>query len=141
MNNTDAVDGGDRGKSGVSKGVVQTEASSVNQPQKLLFICSQNRLRSLTAETMYQGFPGYEVRSAGTEPSARIRINQGHIGWADTIFVMEKSHGRILREKFGEALDGKTVICLRIPDIYRYMEPALIDELKAALSDYVEVPE
>ena len=53
---------------------------------------------------------------------------------------MEKSHGRILREKFGEALDGKTVICLRIPDVYRYMEPALIDELKAALSGYVEVP-
>ena len=113
----------------------------MNQPQKLLFVCNQNRLRSLTAETMYQGFPGYEVRSAGTEPGARIRVNQGHIGWADTIFVMEKSHGRILREKFGEALDGKTVICLRIPDVYRYMEPALIDELKAALSGYVEVRE
>jgi predicted protein tyrosine phosphatase len=39
---------------------------------------------------------------------------------------MEKKHGRILREKFGEALDRKRVICLRIPDIYRYMESALI---------------
>ena len=113
----------------------------MNQPQKLLFICSQNRLRSLTAETMYQGFPGYAVKSVGTEPSARIRVNQGHIGWADIIFVMEKKHGRILREKFGEALDGKNVICLQIPDDYRYMEPALLDELKAALSGYVEVPE
>ena len=77
---------------------------------------------------MYKGFPGYDVRSAGTEPSARIRVNQGHIGWADIIFVMEKQHGRILREKFGEALNGKHVICLRIPDVYRCMEPALIDE-------------
>jgi predicted protein tyrosine phosphatase len=90
---------------------------------------------------MYHGFPGYEVRSAGTEPSARIRVNQGHINWADIIFVMEKKHGRILREEFGEALDEKTVICLRIPDNYRYMEAALIDELKAALSGHVEVPE
>ena len=113
----------------------------MNQPQKLLFICSQNRLRSLTAETMYQGFPGYDVRSAGTEPGARIRVNHGHIGWADVIFVMEKKHGRILREKFGEALDGKTRICLRIPDDYCYMEPALFDELKTALSGHVEVPE
>lgn len=113
----------------------------MSQPEKLLFVCSQNRLRSLTAEIMYDGFPGYEARSAGTEPGARIRVNQGHIGWADTIFVMEKKHGRILREKFGEALDGKTVICLHIEDIYRYMEPALIDELKAALSGHVEVPE
>jgi predicted protein tyrosine phosphatase len=43
----------------------------------------------LTAETMYQGFTGDAVKSAGTEPGARIRVNQGHIGWADMIFVME----------------------------------------------------
>jgi predicted protein tyrosine phosphatase len=108
----------------------------VNQPQKLLFVCSQNRLRSLTAEAIYKGFPGYAVKSAGTEPDARTRVNQGHIGWADTIFVMEKKHARILREKFGEALDGKKVVCLRIPQVYHYMEPALIDELKAKLREY-----
>ena len=54
---------------------------------------------------------------------------------------MEKKHGRIFREKFGEVLDGKNVICLHIEDIYRYMEPALIDELKAVLSGKVDVPE
>ena len=32
---------------------------------------------------MCQGFPGYVVKSAGTEPGARIRVNEGHIGWAD----------------------------------------------------------
>lgn len=99
-------------------------------------------MRSLTAETMYRGFPGYEVKSAGTEPGARIRVTKGHIGWADLIFVMEKRHGRILKEMFGDALDDNKVICLRIHDMtLRYMEPALIDELKAALSGYVEVPE
>ena len=89
---------------------------------------------------MYRGLPGYEVKSAGIQPGARIRVNQGHIGWAEIIFVMEKKHGRILREKFGEALDDKRLICLRIPDAYRYMEPALLDELKAALTQHVEVP-
>ena len=83
---------------------------------------------------MYQGFPGYAVKSAGTEPGARIRVNQGHIGWADIIFVMEKKHGRILQEMFGVALNGKKIICLRIPDDYQYMKPALIDEWKASLS-------
>jgi predicted protein tyrosine phosphatase len=112
----------------------------MSQTQKLLFICSRNEIRSLTAETMYQGFPGYSVKSAGTEPGARIRVNEGHIGWADIIFVMEKKHGRILRENFGEELGGKRIICLHIPDNYRFMEPALIDELKAALADYVVVP-
>ena len=113
----------------------------MSQPLKLLFICSRNELRSLTAEHMLQGVPGYAVRSAGTEPRARIRVNQGHIGWADLIFVMEKKHRRILEEDFGEALANKRIICLHVPDVYRYMEPALIDELKAGLSQHIELPE
>jgi predicted protein tyrosine phosphatase len=113
----------------------------MNQTQKLLFICSQNRLRSLTAEHIYRGFLGYAVKSAGTSPKARIRVNEGHLGWADLIFVMEKKHVRILKENFNEVLHGKRIICLNIPDIYHYMDPALIAELKAQLSQYVEVPE
>jgi predicted protein tyrosine phosphatase len=114
---------------------------ALSEAKKLLFICSRNQLRSLTAERVYQGFPGYAVKSAGTSPTARIRVNEGHIGWADIIFVMEKKHARMLREKFGEALDRKRVICLNIPDDYRYMEPALIDELKAKLNEYIQMPE
>jgi predicted protein tyrosine phosphatase len=70
-----------------------------------------------------------------------MRINEGLIGWADSIFVMEKKHARTLREKFGEALDGKTVICLHSPDTQSYMEPALIEELKVALNDHIQVPQ
>lgn len=84
--------------------------------------------------------PGCVVKSAGTEPRSRIRVNEGPIGWADLIFVMENKHRHILGENFPEALVGKRIVCLRIPDVYRYMEPALIDELKACLSPYVEVP-
>lgn len=108
---------------------------------KLLFICSQNKIRSLTAEHMLRGVPGYAVKSAGTEPRSRIRVNEGHIGWADLIFVMEKKHRRILEENFPEALDGKRVICLNIPDKYRYMEPDLIDELKAGLTQHIQMPD
>jgi predicted protein tyrosine phosphatase len=119
----------------------RAKSSSDGEPRKLLFICSRNWLRSLTAEHLYRGFQGYSVKSAGTAPGARVRVNEGHIGWADLIFVMEKKHAQILSERFGDALAGKPVICLRIPDDYEYMEPALIDELKAALSPYVELPE
>ena len=81
----------------------------MSQVQKLLFVCSQNRLRSLTAEHLFHGVPQYAVKSAGTSPAARVRVNEGHIGWADMIFVMEKKHARILAERFGESLDGKPV--------------------------------
>lgn len=109
--------------------------------QKLLFVCSQNRMRSLTAEKLFEGFPGYQVRSAGTQPDARIVITRGHIGWADVIFVMEKSHLNRIRRKFPEALEGKRVITLRIPDDYEFMQPELLDELRGKLGPYVALPE
>ena len=89
---------------------------------------------------MLQGVPGYAVKSAGTEPRARIRVNAGHLGWADLIFVMEKKHRRILEESFPESLAGKRINCLHIEDLYQFMEPALIEELKTALSQYIELP-
>lgn len=108
--------------------------------QKLLFVCSQNRFRSLTAERIYDGFPGYQVRSAGTQPDARIVVTAGHIGWADIVFCMEKSHLNRLRRKFPDALRGKRVICLHIPDEFEFMDPALIEQLRARLGPYVAVP-
>ena len=109
-------------------------------PQKLLFVCSRNRLRSLTAEKLFEGFPNYKVRSAGTQPDARIVITEGHIGWADMIFVMEKSHLERIRRKFPEALEGKRVLTLHIPDDYEFMQRELIDELRGKLAPYIELP-
>ena len=109
--------------------------------QKLLFVCSRNRLRSLTAEKLFDGFPLYQVRSAGTQPGARIVVTEGHIGWADLIFCMEKSHLSRLRQKFPEAIAGKEVVCLHIPDEYEFMQPDLIDELRAKLSPHLTLPD
>ena len=105
---------------------------------KLLFVCSRNRKRSLTAEKLMVGVPGYEARSAGTQPGARIVITEGHIGWADLVFVMEKSHLAKLRARFSEALEGRQVVTLHIPDDYEFMQPELLDELRARLDSYVD---
>ena len=79
---------------------------------KLLFICSRNKWWSLTAEKIFHGVNGYDVRSAGTEANARIKVTDGHIGWADIVFVMEKKHSSRLKIKFGELLNNKKIICL-----------------------------
>lgn len=107
---------------------------------KVLFVCSQNRQRSLTAEHLYRGFPVYEVKSAGTSPLARVRIAGEHIAWADLIFAMEKKQQTILEKNFAKTLRGKRLICLDVPDIYYYMEPDLIEQFKERLRDYVQVP-
>jgi hypothetical protein len=39
---------------------------------KVLFVCSQNRLRSVTAERIFRDHPHLEVRSAGTDRNAQV---------------------------------------------------------------------
>lgn len=108
---------------------------------KILFVCSRNRLRSLTAERVFDGVNGHEVRSAGTEKGARIRVTAGHLGWADLVVAMEKRHVSRMREKFADALAGRRLVCLHVPDEYPYMDPALVQRLRAEMEPYLEIPE
>lgn len=106
---------------------------------KLLFICSRNQWRSLTAEKIFEHLEGYQVRSVGTEENARIKVTAGHIGWGDIIFVMEKKHKSKIQSKFNEELLGKTIICLNIPDDYGFMDEELIGLLESSVSEYIEI--
>ena len=105
--------------------------------RQLLFICSQNRWRSLTAERLFDDHAHYEARSAGTEPGARVRVTAGHLGWADVIFVMERRHADRLCAKFAPQLVGKPVICLRIPDDYQFQDPVLQELLRKRLQPFL----
>lgn len=109
----------------------------MEQPLKLLFICSRNRWRSPTAEKIFDGVDNCQARSAGTEPGSRIRVSAGQIGWADIIFVMEKKHLRRLQEKFSEEISDKRVVCLHIPDDYQFMQPELIELLQASVTPHL----
>jgi predicted protein tyrosine phosphatase len=48
----------------------------------LLFICSRNQWRSLTAETIFRKREDITVKSAGTVAEARIRVNSGLLKWS-----------------------------------------------------------
>ena len=95
---------------------------------KLLFVCSKNKWRSKTAETIFKDNPKLLVKSAGTSSKAQKRITRDLIEWADEIYVMERKHKEIIEMKFGRM---KTKIhILNIPDVYQYMDEDLIEELK-----------
>jgi len=105
-------------------------------PRKILFVCSRNRRRSLTAERIFARIPGWEVRSAGTEDSARIKVTEGHLGWADVVVVMEKRHKERLRQKFPELLRQRQCVCLFIADDYAFMDPGLVALLGEKMRDH-----
>ena len=103
----------------------------------ILFVCSRNKWRSPTAEAIYKNHNGLSVKSAGTEPSARIKITAKLIDWADIIFVMEKRHKQKIIENFKDSCLGKEIITLDIPDDYQYMDEELIHSIKTAVEPYL----
>jgi predicted protein tyrosine phosphatase len=106
---------------------------------RVLFVCSQNRLRSPTAEQVFSKWPGIECASAGVHSSADLPLDAELITWADIIFVMEPVHKTKMASKFRKHLNGKRVICLGIPDDYEFMEPALVKLLEAKVAPFLRV--
>ncbi len=106
---------------------------------RILFVCTQNRLRSPTAEQVFSQWPGIECASAGVHSSADVPLDSELIDWAEVIFVMERIHRTKMTAKFKSHLDGKRVICLGIPDNYRFMEPALVSLLEAKVSPFLRI--
>ena len=105
--------------------------------RRILFLCSQNKLRSPTAEAVFAGHPAVEVDSAGLNNDAEVPLSEEQVEWADLILVMETAHRSRLNRKFGKSLAGKRVVVLNIPDDYDYMDPALIDLLKQRCAPYI----
>ncbi len=105
--------------------------------KQILFICSMNRWRSPTAEHIFANFPGIETSSAGTNTNADIPISGELIKEADLIFVMEKIHKTKLSQQFPEPLRDKRIICLNIPDKFKYMDEQLISILKKRVTPFL----
>src|SRR5438552_12013783 len=104
---------------------------------RVLFICSQNRLRSPTAERVFSTWPGIEVKSAGLDALASVPVSPELLEWAQTVFLMEKSHRNKLSRKFRKHLKSQKVVCLNIPDEYEYMDEGLIRLLTALVPPHL----
>ena len=94
--------------------------------QNILFICSRNQWRSPTAEKVFLKNSDCHVRSEGTSPSARRRVSQSDIRWADRIYVMEEKHKSRLKADFRQDLRHADIRVLDIPDDYGFMDPELV---------------
>ncbi|MCH1928758.1 hypothetical protein L9G16_01035 [Shewanella sp. A25] len=104
----------------------------------ILFLCTANINRSKTAEKLFSIInPANEYRSAGLSEKECLRhgttlCNEMLLKWANVVFVMEDEHLRRIQEHTGQEFLDK-IIVLGIPDIYKFGEPALIEQLKNAL--------
>lgn len=106
-------------------------------PRNVLFICSQNRMRSPTAEQVFAEWPGIETSSAGLNYGADNPVTPELLEWADLIFVMERAHRSKLSARFKAHLGNRRIVCLDIPDEYAFMDPALVRLLKAKVAGHL----
>lgn len=105
--------------------------------KRILFLCSQNKLRSPTAAAVFADTDGVETDSAGLNNDAVVPLSVEQIEWADLILVMESALKTRLNGKFKRHLAGKRVAVLGIPDDYEYMSEELIELLKVRCADYL----
>jgi predicted protein tyrosine phosphatase len=105
---------------------------------RVLFVCTQNRLRSPTAEQVFANRPGFEVASAGLDPSADTPVSPELLQWADVIFVMERTHRNKLSKLFRAHLKNKRIVCLEIPDEFAYMDPVLVRLLERKVGRFFQ---
>ena len=103
----------------------------------VLFICSQNRLRSPTAEQVFSTWKEIEVTSAGLNNDAENPVTPEVLEWADIIFVMERVHRDKLSKKFRAHLNGKRIVVLNIPDDYEFMAPSLVSLLQTRVPPFL----
>lgn len=96
----------------------------------LLFVCSQNYLRSPTAADLFATRPGVVTRSAGTDMHAVKSITADDIAWADMVFAMEQKHKKRLVDRFPDLCRTRAIYVLGIPDQYERDDPQLIDLLR-----------
>ena len=105
--------------------------------QHILFICSQNQWRSPTAEQVFADHPGIECMSAGLNHDAENPLTPELLEWAELVFVMEREHKAKLSARFKPHLGGRRVVCLDIPDNYRFMDPALVTLLRRKVTAFL----
>jgi len=103
----------------------------------VLFVCRLNRHRSATAERIFCKRKDLDVRSAGTEEDARVRVNKHMLDWAHVVFAMDAIQVEALRQMFPGHPALARIICLDIEDVYVFLEPKLVKVLQERVTQYL----
>ena len=114
------------------------QQSDEKLPSKILFVCTANIQRSLTAEHLFKSiYPHILFKSAGVSHRECMRNRSTLctvelLEWASQIFVFEQMHINRIVEHTGQEFAHK-MHNLNIDDCYQYMQKELITLLQARL--------
>lgn len=101
--------------------------------RRVLFICGKGRHRSPTAEQIFSSNLDWEIDSAGLSADADAIVSAEQIEWATDIAVMEKRQLARLRMLFPRLVPGKRLVCLDVPDDFKFMQDELVALLRSRI--------
>jgi predicted protein tyrosine phosphatase len=116
-----------------------TMSESVSK-KRVLFVCTQNKVRSLTAEHLYRARPDLAVKSCGTATFAKNQLTAELLNWAEVVFYFDDSQAEVINRNFAPVVTEKPVICLGLPDVFTYKSDALVVKLTTKLDPYLGRP-
>ena len=101
------------------------------QDKKVLFVCSAGILRSATAARIYA--KKWNTRACGSYPFALIPLTTNLFVWADMVVFVNQENFNQVKDLF--PWDEKEHFILDIPDMYKHMDPKLIEHFKVQFAD------
>ena len=109
----------------------------INKPN-ILVVCSRNRKRSRTAESIFKNDARFNIRLAGLRDKSERKISDKDVLWADLIFTMEDWHKNWIMGLFRH-LDIPPIEVLGVEDEYDYMDPELITIVKERIESTLKI--
>lgn len=101
--------------------------------KRVLCVCSANMLRSPTMQVVLSSDPfNYNTRSCGTHDYALIQLTADLLSWADEIVCADTEHFNRVHYFHDRLayLKDTPIVNLRIPDIYGYRDPQLVQLIR-----------
>ncbi len=97
--------------------------------KKVLCVCSAGLLRSPTLAWILSNEPfNYNTRAVGVASDyALIVLDEVQIQWADAVVFVDDDNYRVARYDFKELLDNMECHVLKIPDVYEFRHPKLVE--------------
>jgi predicted protein tyrosine phosphatase len=109
--------------------------------KKVLCVCSAGLLRSPTLAWILSNEPfNYNTRAAGTSSEyALIVLDEVQLQWADAVVFVDEGNYRAACFDHKELLDNMECHVLKIPDVYQFRHPKLVEIATQQLKEVFEV--
>jgi predicted protein tyrosine phosphatase len=105
------------------------------QKKKVLFVCNQNKNRSITAEMLFKD--KYETKSAGLYCEGCNLLSKEMLEWADVVCVFESEQRTEISKRFPNEYMKKRILVLGIPDVFNASVKESKKQLKEKLRQVV----